>query len=286
MTDDLSASTIDQLLKEARPYLATARADTDPREAMTLLGHILTLTDAQMLARGDRPIASADAEAFWHFIRRRVAGEPVAYLTGERGFYGRDFSVDARVLVPRPETEHLVEAALALELPASPRIVDIGTGSGAIAVTLACERPDAEVVATDIDSDALMVARTNAARHGVSDRVRFLRGDLAGPLDLSRADLVVSNPPYIGTSQKISSEVLDFEPHLALFAPGAGRGLIRRLLASATALRPGVSLILEIGFDQGEWLRGQAEEASDHLELVELIRDYGGHQRTALLRRR
>ncbi|MEM8994670.1 MAG: peptide chain release factor N(5)-glutamine methyltransferase [Acidobacteriota bacterium] len=285
MTDDRNALTIDRLLDEARPLLAMARADTDPREAMTLLGHVLGLKDSQLLARGDRPVASADVEAFRLLIRRRTAGEPVAYLTGERGFYGRDFVVDERVLVPRPETEHLVEAALGLELPASPKIVDIGTGSGAIAVTLACERPDVDVVATDIDGDALAVARKNAVRHGVCDRVRFVRGDLAGALDLSRVDLVVSNPPYIGTSEEISFEVLDFEPHLALFAPGAGRSLIRRLLASAVSLRPGVCMILEIGYRQGEWLREKVE-ASDHLELGEMVRDYGGHERTALLRRR
>ncbi|MEO1365542.1 MAG: peptide chain release factor N(5)-glutamine methyltransferase [Acidobacteriota bacterium] len=285
MTAERSESTVDRLLAEARPLLATARADTDPREAMTLLGHVLGLTDSQLLARGDRAVASAEVEAFRRLIRRRAAGEPVAYLTGERGFYGREFAVDERVLVPRPETEHLVEAALGLELPAAPRIVDVGTGSGAIAVTLACERPDAEVVATDIASDALELARKNADRHGVGDRVRFLRGDLAGALDLSRVDLLVSNPPYIGTSEEISFEVFDFEPHLALFAPGAGRSLIRRLLASSSSLRPGVCLILEIGHRQGEWLRGAVEESGD-LELVEMVRDYGGHERTALLRRR
>lgn len=274
-----------ELLQEARAQLSLSRADTSPREAMTLLGHVLRLDEARLIARGERPVASAEAEHFRRLVRRRVAGEPVAYLLGRREFYGRDFVVDERVLIPRPETEHLVEAALGLDLPVSPRIADIGTGSGAIAVTLACELPDAEVVATDVDFGALLVARENARAHGAADRVRFLRCDLAAGLRLGQIDLLVSNPPYVATSAgtEVSREVLEFEPHLALFAPGRGRGLIRRLLATAEALRPGTAVVLEIGYDQGEWLRRSVTESA-HLELVDLVRDYGGHERTAVLR--
>lgn len=283
---------IGKLLLEARTQLAMARvgtsgAETSPREASTLLAFVLGLDEARLITRDQDRVASAEVEHFRRLVRRRVAGEPVAYLTGTKGFYGRDFKVDERVLIPRPETEHLVEAALALDLPDAPRIVDIGTGSGAIAVTLACERADAEVIATDLDAGALLLARENARSLGVEDRVHFLRGDLASGLRLGEIDLLVSNPPYIATGigTKISREVLEFEPHLALFAPGRGRGLIRRLLASAEALRPGTHTLIEIGYDQGEWLRRSVEN-SEYLELVELVRDYGGHERTAVLRTR
>ncbi|MEM1178614.1 MAG: peptide chain release factor N(5)-glutamine methyltransferase [Acidobacteriota bacterium] len=285
MREETGAPTIDDLLREARPLLALTRAEIDPREARTLLGHVLDLSETELITRGARRVSGADAETFRRLIRRRRDGEPVAYLTGERGFYGRDFSVDERVLIPRPETEHLIEAALALELPSAPRLLDFGTGSGAIAVTLACELAGATVVATDIELGPLRVARANSARHGVAGRVGLVRADLDGAFDLSGFDLVVSNPPYIGTGQDISFEVADFEPHRALFAPGQGRSLIRRLLGAAKALRPGVHLLLEIGFDQGAWLREKAG-ASRELELVELVRDYGGHERTAVLRRR
>lgn len=278
---------IGDLLREAREILALGRAETTPREALTLLGHVLGLDAAQIIARDDQRVASADAQRFQRLVNRRMQGEPVAYLIGRREFYGRDFAVDERVLIPRPETEHLVEAALDLELPGAPRILDIGTGSGAIAVTLACELQQSEILATDIDLGALCVARANARAHEVEHRVRFACADLENGAALDQVDLLVSNPPYVatGVDSEISFEVHDFEPHKALFAPGRGRGLIRRLLSAAEALRPGVAMVLEIGWDQGDWLRSQVEQ-SRHLDLLELIRDYGGHERTAVLRRR
>lgn len=210
----------------------------------------------------------------------------MAYLLGEREFYGRVFAVDRRVLIPRPETEHLVEAALGLDLPAAPRVLDVGSGSGAIAVTLALEIPAARVVASDVSLGALRVTRANAARHGVGRRVSPVAADLAAALRLARFDLVVSNPPYVdpAAAAGLSPEVAGFEPPAALFAPGAGRAVIARLLAAAAALRPQTPLVIEIGYDQSEWLRTTVAEQPG-LELRDFVRDYGGKLRTAVLRR-
>ncbi|MEM6792654.1 MAG: peptide chain release factor N(5)-glutamine methyltransferase [Acidobacteriota bacterium] len=279
--------TIDGLLEEGRFWLAAAPFKPARREAGLILGHVLGLDEARLLARGESPVASAEAARFRQLLTRRLAGEPVAYLFGSKEFYGRDFAVDSRVLIPRPETEHLVEAALAAELPESPRIADIGTGSGCLAITLAREIETAQVCATDIDIGALEVAKKNVARHGVARRVYLSRGDLTAGLDLGKFDLLVSNPPYVATGASgspISPEVVSFEPHLALFARGQGRGFLRDLMDAARRLRPGVLMLLEIGFDQGDWIE-EAAERRRHLQLEEIVRDYGGHRRSAILRR-
>ncbi len=239
-----------------------------------------------MLARGEQEVAGAERERFEGLLERRLSGEPVAYLLGEREFYGRPFAVDRRVLIPRPETEHLVEAALALDLGEAPWILDVGTGSGAIAVTLALELPGARVVAGDLSLGALRVLAANAVRHGVADRVLAVRSDLVSAFRLGRFDLVVSNPPYVDPAARLSlsPEVRDFEPSLALFAPERGRFVVARLLEASKALLPGTPLLLEIGYDQSEWLYRSVDESRD-LELVDIRRDYGGVPRSAILRR-
>ncbi len=280
--------TIGDLLRQGRRTLAAADGfEPSPREANLLLGYVLGRGEASLLAHRDEAVGSGAAARFRELLERRHHGEPVAYLLGEREFYGRAFSVDPRVLIPRPETEHLVEAALALELPASPRILDLGTGSGAIAVTLALEIPGARVVATDLSLPALRVLRTNIDRHGTGGRVNPVRGDLGAAFRLERFDLVVSNPPYVDPVEAagLSPEVRDFEPHLALFALGSGRGILERLLDEARSLRPEVHLLVEIGYDQATWLRSAVAERR-HLELVEIVRDYGDIPRTAVLRGR
>jgi len=195
-----ASSTIDQLLAEARPRLAATSFGAPAREASLLLGRVLGLSEAQILAHGEREVPDEAAERFRHLLERRLTGEPTAYLFGEREFYGRSFQVDPRVLIPRPETEHLVEAALTEPLPDRPWILDVGTGSGILAVTLALESPEARVVATDVSPGALAVALANARHLGVRDRVFPVGADLARGLDLGRFDLVVSNPPYIDWS--------------------------------------------------------------------------------------
>jgi len=282
--------TLRQLLAEARPLLAATPFGAPRREAALLLGHVLGLSEAQVLAREEGAVTPEAAERFRALLARRLAGEPVAYLKGEREFWGRPFHVDPRVLIPRPETEHLIEvaleAALAGPLPPAPLILDVGTGSGILAVTLALEIPGARLVATDLSPGALAVARGNARRHGVLGRVHLAGLDLTAGLDLSRFDLVVSNPPYVDRSEAaaMSPEVCDYEPHLALFPLGAGDSVLARLFAQCSQLRPGVSLAVEIGRGQLDAVRRHAAAAG--LEVTGVREDYSGIPRTVLLRRR
>ena len=275
--------TIGQLLAEARPLLAATPFGASTREARLLLGHVLGLSEARVIARQESEVPPEAERRFRDLLARRLSGEPVSYLTGEREFWGRSFAVDSRVLIPRPETEHLVEVALAERLPERPWILDVGTGSGILAVTLALEIPGSRVVATDLSPGALDVAAGNARRLGA--RISFVNTDLAAGLDLSRFDLVVSNPPYVDRSEipEMSPEVYDFEPSLALFPPGAGDSLYPRLFAQCASLRSGVGLAVEIGRGQLEAIRRHAREAG--LEIAEVREDYAGIPRTVLLRR-
>jgi release factor glutamine methyltransferase len=222
----------------------------------------------------------------------------VAYLTGEREFYGRTFRVDRRVLVPRPETEHLVEAALdaagELGLPEAARVLDVGAGSGAIAVTLALERPRWRVVATDLSPGALGLARANARSLGAdSHRCRFVACDLASALRLDAFDLLVSNPPYVPVEDaaSLSPEVRDFEPAGALFSPGdagaeggaPGTGIASRLLSQAGLLPQHSAVLLEIGYGQLDAVRALA--ARHGWRLARAIPDYAGIPRVVVLRR-
>ena len=286
----MPAANLRDLLIDARTRLAGTPFEVSPREAVLLLAHVLGLSEAGVIARqrdaADDHLDEAARRRFEALLERRLAGEPFAYLTGEREFYGRAFAVDRRVLVPRPETEHLVDAVLALDLPERPRILDVGAGSGAIAVTLAAELPGGRVTASDLSWGALMVTRKNARRHGVTERFRTVLADAADAFRLDAFDLVASNPPYIdpAVAPELSPEVVEHEPHLALFAADAGRAMITRLVDAATALRPGVAFLLEIGHDQAAWLRDAIAERP-HLRLETFVRDYGGILRTAVLRR-
>ncbi|RME10565.1 MAG: peptide chain release factor N(5)-glutamine methyltransferase [Ardenticatenia bacterium] len=258
-------------------------ASTTPRlDAEVLLADVLGVSRAGLIARLHDTLARDAFKAFQGRIARRERGEPVAYIVGRKAFYGRDFLVDARVLIPRPETELLVERALArlADVPA-PRIADIGTGSGCIAVTLAAERPDAHLIATDISEGALAVARANAERHGVADRVDFRRGSLLEPLD-APVHLIVANLPYVGTDEMeiLAPDVATYEPHVALFAGPDGLALIRDLLAqvSPAVLLPGGALLLEIGYAQGDAVARLVRERWPHAQVV-LHRDLAGLNR-------
>jgi release factor glutamine methyltransferase len=272
------------LLRSARAQLA-ATAFASPREAALLLGRVLGLSEAQILARDDQAVPAAAVARFGALLSRRLRGEPVAYLLGEREFYGRLFAVDGRVLIPRPETEHVVEAVLGLALPRSARVLDVATGSGCIAVTLALERPGWRVAGSDLSPAALAVAAANARRLGAAQRVRLAAGDLTAALDLAALDLVVSNPPYVDVAEAagLPREVCNFEPHLALFSPGRGDSTLARLLGQCGSLRQGAFVVVEIGF-------GQLDKACRHaaaagLELAEVRRDYAGVPRVLVLRR-
>jgi release factor glutamine methyltransferase len=232
--------TVDEVLRAAavrlEPVNGSGRLD-----AALLLEHVTGDERAAFLRAGARPLDAAHAQTFAALVARRAAGVPIAYLTGEAGFYGRTFAVDRRVLVPRPETEHLVEAALADLVGrgvAAPAIAEIGTGSGAIAVSLALALPAAGVFASDISSDALAVARANAARHGVTLRCTFLHGDLGAPLvRFAPFDCIVANLPYVPTAEIAAApDPVSYEPRLSLDGGRDGVALYRRLLADLPQL--------------------------------------------------
>ena len=235
--------------------------------------HLLRTDRVWMIAHSDIEIGSDQWKPYYALLQRRRAGEPIQYITGEAEFYGLPFLVAPDVLIPRPETEHLVEKALALaEGFVHPRIVDVGTGSGAISVALARHLPDAQIVAVDISGPALKIARENADRNGVSDHVRFLQSDLLAAVADERFEMVVSNPPYVPTTDRgaLSIEVRDHEPALALFAGADGLDVYRRLIPAAYAvLEPGGFLVMEIGYGQSEPVAALlADSGFTHIEFV------------------
>jgi release factor glutamine methyltransferase len=242
------------LLGAASERLAAAGVATARLDAEVLLAHALGLGRAALYARLREAVEPDAAARFEALVARRRRREPVAYLTGEQEFWSLPFAVTPDVLIPRPETELIVSAALEGAAPSArrpPAILDLGTGSGCLAVALARELPAACVTAVDVSPAALAVARRNAERHGVAERIAFLAGDLYAPLPAGAAfDLVVSNPPYLAPGDAASPEVA-FEPRAALFAGADGLDLVRRLVAGASAhLRPGARLLVEIGCGQ------------------------------------
>lgn len=293
-------TTIRELLAEAKGLLAAAPFEPPPREAHLLLGLVLGLSEARLLARDAEAVPPDAEEAFRALLARRLAGEPVAYLVGEREFFGRRFRVDARVLIPRPETEHLVETVLALDLPEDARVLDVGTGSGAIAVTLALERPGWRLVATDLSPAALALARINARANalrvppeeegsgpGGPPGLRLLAADLVTGLRLEAFDLLVSNPPYVALEEAaaLSPEVRDFEPHGALFDSGTppGMGIASLLLERSATLPARAPVVLEIGHGQLDAVRAAAGRHGRRVDRV--VPDYAGIPRVVVLTR-
>ncbi len=244
------------LLREAAAALETAGVPAPEWDAERLLRHVTGWDRAAVVARPDAPVDEEAAARFRALVARRAARAPLQHLVGTQAFWRHDFFVTPDVLVPRPETEVLVETALGLLRGASrPVIVDVGTGSGCIALSLAAERKDAEVHAVDLSERALAVARDNARRLGLEERVAFHHGDLLAPVAAlrGRVDLVVSNPPYVDAADRdaLAPEVRDHEPALALFPPGDALLFYRRLAAEAPALlRPGGWLAVEVGAGQ------------------------------------
>lgn len=229
------------------------------RDAELLLQHLLRRERAALLARWKERLSSDEASIYVRLIHRRFLGEPIQYILGETEFYGLPFSVSPDVLIPRPETEHLVEKAIELASRfaaprIAPRIADIGTGSGAIAVALANALPASHVTAIDISPGAIDIAKKNAERNRVAERIRFLQGDLLEPAAGEQFEMIVSNPPYVSADDRdsLAVEVRDHEPAVALFAGEDGLEVIRRLIPSAfAALVPGGVLLIEIGY--GQW---------------------------------
>ena len=239
-----------QTLQETIPRLLTV-TDAPRLEAEVLLSHVLDVSRTALLTHPERSLTINQLFNYQTLIRRRASGYPLPYLTGRVEFYGLEFEVTPEVLIPRPDTETLVELALA-HRPAT--IVDVGTGSGCIAVSLAVHLPRAAVCAIEISPAALAVAQRNVERHGVVEQVRLMVGNVLNPRP-SPVDLIVSNPPYVSTSEcaSLPASVRNHEPRLALDGGPNGLEIIRRLLLQAPAvLNPGGALLIEIGAGQGE----------------------------------
>jgi release factor glutamine methyltransferase len=274
--------TLKEWLRKGEAHLlAGPHPERARRDAETLLLATIRRERAALLARWSEKLDGEEARGYLELIERRLSGEPIQYILGEQEFYGLRFRVTRDVLIPRPETEHLVEKAIALAARyAAPRIVDVGTGSGAIAVTLAHELPRATVTAIDLSAPALAIAQENARRNEVD--VRFLRGDLLAPVAEAGFDIVVSNPPYVASGDRttLAVEVREYEPALALFAGDDGLDVYRRLIPAAfRALTPGGVLGLEIGYGQAAAIEALLADAG--FTEIEFTPDLQGIARVA-----
>lgn len=282
------------LLKTTAEFFASKGVDEARLGAELLLSSVLGVERIELYLQYERPVYADELERFRALCRERLAGRPVQYIIGEQWFYGQPFTVDSRVLIPRPETELLVEHALELLAadaaapPGGPRILDAGTGSGCIAVTMALRNPDLCADGIDLSEGALEIAAANARRHGVSGRVSFWHGDMTdASLSLPAApyDMIVSNPPYIPEAEwpELQREVRDHEPRLALTVP-QGMECYRALAAAAgRLLRPGGRIALEIHADGAAGVQALLAEAG--LLEISVTKDYSGHDRIVSGRR-
>lgn len=248
------------ILEQAVRYLEENAVGSPRRNAEMLMMFVLGCDRAYLYAHPERELTAVERERYQEALAERARGVPTQYITGHQEFWGLDLMVSPAVLIPRPETEHVVEATLELARGApSPRIVDVGTGSGAIALALAHELPEAHIWAVDISPAALEMSRANAARLELNGRVQFVESDLLACFDESeRFDFVVSNPPYVGDEEqdKVQREVRKFEPRVSVFAGPEGMDTIRRLIPQAHAhLSPGGWLLVEMGFTQEQRVR-------------------------------
>jgi release factor glutamine methyltransferase len=285
-----NGATIAEALKEAGERLRAASVPNDLLDAQTLLAEALGKDRTYLIINFNQQLPEGILSAFRTMVDRRAAGEPLQYITGRQEFFGLDFEVTPDVLIPRPETELIVEEAIRIvqqEGVARPVIVDVGAGSGAIAVALARELGDARVIASDVSEAALRVARRNAARHGLGDRVDFIASDLLDAFaEEEFADFILSNPPYVSEKEmpSLQREVRDWEPRLALTDSNDGLSIYRRLLKDATSrLRPGGHLICEMGYTQSEKISNMIDRRfwGGH----RLLDDLQGIPRTIVLRK-
>jgi release factor glutamine methyltransferase len=258
---------------------ALAALPLDALENRILLCHATGLTRVQLITRADQPLTPDEAARLSALVQRRLAGEPIAYIVGKREFFGLDFEVSEAVLIPRPDTELIVELAIE-RLPSNGRLLDMGTGSGAIAVAIAHSRPDATVTALDVSEAALAIARRNAASNGAS--VRFLHSDWFGTLDANeRFELIASNPPYIAAGDEhLSQGDLRFEPSGALTDHADGLSALRTIVdGSRQRLAAGAWLLMEHGYDQAASVRALLD-AAGYTE-VQSWRDIAGIERVS-----
>jgi len=282
--------TIGRLIRWAAGYLEGYGVESPRLSGELLLAQVLDCPRVELYLRFDQPLTPAELAAFKELILRRRRHEPVAYILGRREFYGLELAVGPGVLVPRPETEHLVERALqALEGRENPRVLDLCTGCGAVALALAREREDAQVVGVDISAQALEYARANARKLGLADRVHWLQGSLWEPLAAAGGffELITANPPYVAEDQwdGLPPQVREFEPRLALDGGHDGLDLIRDIIGGARAfLRAGAWLLLELGQGQARAAAGLAR-AAGVFDKIESARDLAGVERVLACRR-
>lgn len=263
----------------------------NPRlDAEVLLAHLLKKTRLQLYLHFEMPVFQEHLTPFRELIKKRIAHTPVSYLTNRKEFMSLDFYVDERVLIPRPETEQLVETILTAETEDVQRLLELGTGSGVIATSLAVQQAEWEIVATDISEPALAVARKNAEIHACTAQIQFLSGDLFEPVAAlcangdAQFDWIVCNPPYIKNTERdtLRPDVRDHEPEIALFAGDDGLDVIRRLIAEAPKyLAPMGKLILEIGATQANTIRTLLAAESAYA-TYKLFKDYAGKERIVL----
>ena len=276
---------INQLLIDAAQLIGQASSSAR-LDAELLLAHALGVGRVQLIAALQDQVAAAEEELFRKLLHRRVAGEPIAYLIGEREFYGRKFVVTSDVLIPRPETELLIARLRSLRLLDHSRVLDMGTGSGCIGVTAACE-VGCHVVCVDISAAALAVAETNALAHGVSDRMEFICSDLFAALEPQRFDVIVSNPPYLSEQELNQRKPLSFEPAVAFVAKDDGLALVRAIFkATPQWLHPGGTFLCEFGY-RHEAVLGEllANLVLQHGGSGEVFKDLSGIGRVAEWRR-
>jgi release factor glutamine methyltransferase len=281
---------IAEALLEASQFLRKAGVPESRREAGSLLTFVIHKDRTFLISHAEDQLTPTEFDSFREAVERRAEGEPLQYITGRQDFYGREFRVSPDVLIPRPETELLVEATLELmsDSETESRICDVGTGSGCIAITLLCERPKALGVALDLSPSALAIAKQNAIDKGVNGRIDFAISDCFDslPPDAAPFDLIVSNPPYVAANVVggLQREVRDYEPMIALTPGPDGLSIIRRLIAEAPGfLREDGYLLLEIGFDQGDSVLTLVDALQ--WRLVDIRPDLQGIPRIVILRK-
>lgn len=281
---------IARAIVEAAQILRQAGVPEARREAASLLEQVTGHDRTFMITHAETALSSSDVRSLRKLVERRAAGEPLQYIRGYQEFYGLEFEVTPEVLIPRPETELLVETALALldKTTQPARICDVGTGSGCIPITILHERPMVQAVGLDISLPALRVAARNSARHNVNERLALVASDCFAALDARRTrfSMIVSNPPYVTEDalRELQREVRDHEPHMALTPGGDGLRIIRRLMTDAPRfLDVGGHLLMEIGFDQHEAIPGLID--LQVWELLDIHKDLQGIPRTVVLRK-
>ncbi len=283
--------TILDLLKWTTTYFHSHAIDSPRAAAEILLAEVLGLKRIDLYLRYDQPLNRDELSAFKYIIKRRTRREPIPYILESKEFWSLELCVNPDVLIPRPETEHLVEVALSqMPKPLPLRILELGTGSGAISIALASERPEHRLIAVDRSINAVRIARENAGRHHVEDRINFFVGEWFQSLNehFHPFDMIVSNPPYIKTGDigTLQPEIYEYEPHMALDGGEDGLQWIRHIIFHASRyLKPGGILILEIGHDQKEAIQ-KIIASLDWCKQVDFIMDYSGHHRIMQLQKK